>query len=254
MVRYALLLALLLACPAFLLQAERTDLIESHGIWWKLAEPAETGLFVTGDPWVLGPVEVIGIANAISSPDYQARRGQHGSMVNPLAGHDRMLQGYDSGLETYREKLNAGLPNGRPVGPDNPLALPVDSSLVSTVSWLFNSPTDREPGAPRYSKASKTPRSATRAVSILTVLAEAPPPGAFRPPYCGEEKPIRTVDEIHWERLRNLPAPASTPDPEALSRRLSRPWLDHAFEWIGAMIHPSMSMPNYGRDLSRMIT
>lgn len=246
-----LLSALFVFCPG--LRAERTDVIGSHGIWWKLSAPAETGIFVTGDPWVVGAVEVVGIKNTISSEDYEPRKGQHGSMVNPLVGHDRMHQGYESGLSTYREHLNAALPNGEPVSPQNPLRLSVDSSLVSTVSWLYNSPTDMEPGTPGYSTSSKTPRSATRAVSILTVLSKPPPANAFRPAYCGEVKKIFTTDDIHWDRLKNLPAPANTPDLEGMAARLSRPWLDHAFEWIGAMIHPSMSMPNYGRDMGRII-
>lgn len=236
------------------LHAERTDVIGSHGIWWKFSKPAETGTFVTGDPWVVGPVEVVGIKNTISSLDYEPRRGQHGSMVNPLVGHDRMHQGYESGLGTYRESLNASLPNGEPVSPENPLKLAPGSSLVSTVSWLYNSPEDMEPGTPRYSTASKTPRSATRAASILTVLSEAPPADALRPPYCGNDKTITRVSDIQWNTLQTLPAPSNTPDPEAVIERLSRPWVDHAFEWIGAMIHPSMNMPNYGREMSRIIT
>lgn len=243
-------LYLLLALP---LHAETKDVIESHGVWWKLSAPAETGLFVTGDPWVVGPVEVIGIANTISSKEFEPRKGQHGSMVNPLVGHDPGAQGYESALSTYQEQLNAGLPNGQPVSAENPLTLPVNSSLVSSVSWLYNSPEDMEPGSPRYSKSSKSPRSATRAASILTVLAEAPPTNAFRPAYCGDDKKIFTTDDIHWDTLKNLRAPANTPDIDQLINQLKRPWLDHAFEWIGAMIHPTEHMPNYGRDMGNII-
>jgi len=239
------ILALLAPC----LYAEKKDVIESHGVWWKLSAPAETGTFVTGDPWVVGPVEVIGIANTISSKDYQPRPGQHGSMVNPLVGHDRNHQGYESGLATYKESLNVGLA----VSAASPLPLPVNSSLVSSVSWLYNSPQDMEPGTPKYSKSSKTPRSATRAASILTVLAEAPPANAFRPAYAGEDKTIYTTDDIHWDSLANLHAPKSTPDINRLISKLKRPWLDHAFEWLGAMIHPSMHMPNYGREMGNII-
>ncbi|WP_269541516.1 hypothetical protein [Cerasicoccus fimbriatus] len=232
-----------------------TDTITSNGITWKLRAPAESGTFVTGDPWVVGPVEVISITNDKNSPDFTPRRGQNGSMVNPLAGGaDRNKQGYDDALGNYDESLNAGLPNGMPVAADNPLLLPVNSTLISMTSWLYNDKNDAEPGTPRFNGGTKAPRPVTRSAGLLTVLPAAPPANAFRPAYAGADKAIQfTLADVNWSALKNLPAPSNTPNVPQLIDSIKRPWVDHAFEYLGAMVHPSEHMPNYGRDMGNLI-
>ncbi|WP_309386966.1 hypothetical protein [Cerasicoccus frondis] len=236
------------------LNASVTDAITSNGITWKFHQPAETGTFITGDPWVVGPVEVISITNSKNSPDFTPRKGQNGSMVNPLTQGDRQKQGYDDGLGSYDESLNAGLPNGKPVAVNNPLSLPANTTLISMTSWLYNSPTDAEPGTPRFNGGTKAPRPTTRSAGILTVLEQAPPANAFRPPYAGGDKSIQfTLADVHWDRLKNLPAPANTPSISKLIDSVQRPWVDHVFEYLGGMVHPSEHMPNYGRDMGNII-
>lgn len=237
------------------IHAEATTSITSNGITWTFRDAAETGKFVTGDPWVIGPVEVVSITNNLNSPDYTPRRGQNGSMVNPLAGAaERQKQGYDDGLGSYDESLNAGLPNGMPVSADNPLPLPTGSTLISMTSWLYTEKGDAEPGTPGFNGGTKAPRPVTRTAGVLTVLEQAPPKDAFRPPYAGADKSIQfTLSDVHWDALKNLPAPSDTPNIDQLIAQVEKPWIDHVFEFLGAMIHPSEHMPNYGRDMGNII-
>ncbi len=234
-------------------RATTTTQLTQYGITWTFAEPVTYGKFVTGDYWVVGPVEVISITNDLNSPDYTPRDGQNGSMVNPLVGHDRGQQGYEEGRSSYVASLNAGRPNGDPLSAENPLILAPGSSLVSTVSWLYNSPTDKEPGTPNFS--SGTPRSATRSASVLTVLEEAPPANAFRPAYSGTDKTVRyTWDDLDKSLLLELTPPSgSLPNVQSLENAMARPWIDHVFEWTGAFLHPTMNMPNYGRDMGNVV-
>jgi len=244
-----------LALLSINLHADSATSVTSNGITWMFQQPVETGTFVTGDPWVIGPVEVVSITNSVNSPEYTPRRGQNGSMVNPLTGGaSRQKQGYDDGLGSYDESVNAALPNGMPISAENPLSLPPHSTLVSMTSWLYNSSSDAEPGTPRFNGGTKAPRPVTRTAGVLTVLDQAPPANAFRPPYAGADKTANfTLADVHWDKLKNLPAPSNTPDVGQLIRKMEKPWVDHVFEYLGAMVHPSEHMPNYGRDMGNIV-
>jgi len=221
--------------------------IESNGVIWTLDREAPSGTFVTGDPWVVGPVKVIGIRNTLNSPDYPAQPGQNGSMLNP-GGTGK--QGYDSGLRSYDEELNAGLINGQPISPDNALALESGNSLVSMVSWLYKSADDREPGCPKFGGGADAPRPATRSAGILTVLDKAPPEGSFRPPYSGADKTIKfNRSQLDYAKLPKLAPVSGAPSLESLESAMAKPWVDHVNGWLGAHVHPSEHMPNYGRDM-----
>ena len=240
-----------LALPTILTAA--TSII-SNGITWKFSADHETGVFVNGDPWVIGPVSVISITNNLNDPSFTPKPGQNGSMVNPGT---TVKQGYESAItRNYEETLNAALPNGQPISTKNPVVLQPNSTLVSTVSWLFNSPTDLEPGAPRFDTTTQATRSATRSAGILTVLSEAPPADAFRPPYVGADKSIKfRTSQLDYSKLPVLETPpdASAPGMASLADSFSKTWLDHVNSWIGAAHHPTLHMPNYGRDMGRLV-
>ena len=232
-----------------------TTPITHNGITWQIAGAnLQSGQFVTGDPWVVGPITIVEISNDLNSPEFTPRRGQNGTMINPLVGHSADHQGYDDGLSSYREVLNAGLPNGGPISPANKLVVPAESTIVSAVSWLYRSSTDREPGAPNWNASSNTPRPAIRSMGVLTVLSAPPPPNAFRPPYAGSDKSPRFLtSQLRMDRLQNLSPPATRPNPAQVANQLSRPWVDHVYEFLGAMIHPSEHMPDYGRDMATIL-
>lgn len=224
--------------------------ITHNEITWAFAAEVASGVFVTGDPWVIGPVSVIGISNTLHSPGYTPKPGQNGSMINPKG---KGGEGYDSGAASYRAELNAGRPNGRELSPSNPLQLNAGESLVSMVSWLYRDKDDREPGCPRW-YATGTPRPAVRSGAVLTCLADVPPTGSFRPAYCGDDKAVRfRFAALKADLLRTLPPVKPLPSLEQLEKRMSRTWFDEQPGWSGAVFHPSRNMPNYGRDMGHIL-
>ncbi len=246
----AILAACLLSlCSATSLNA--ASRVTQHGITWTFDRDYPAGRFATGDYWVVGPVTVVGISTALHDPGFAPGPDDDGSMVNPGAG---ATQGYDGSIHSYRADLNAGRPNGRPVSAENPLVLKPHSSLVSMVSWLYTSSSNKEQGTPAFNRGTRAPRPVTRSAAILTVLPEPAPEGSFRPPYCGNDKTVRfNVEDMDFSKLRNLEPVSALPDARELLEALSRPWIDHVHEYLGAMVHPSMNMPNYGREMGRIL-
>jgi len=225
--------------------------VTHHGITWTFDKDCPAGQFVTGDYWVVGPVTIVKISTDLHDAAFRPGPDDDGSMVNPGTNE---LQGYDGSLKSYRSELNAARPGGKGLSADNPLVLKPHSSLVSMVSWLYTSPAHKEPGTPGFNGTTQAPRPVTRSGAILTVLAAAVPAGSFRPPYCGTDKTVRfNVKDLDRSQLLNLAPPPGTPDPREQARGMSRPWIDHVHEYAGAMVHPSENMPNYGRDMARIV-
>lgn len=230
-----------------------TSSITHNGVTWTFASPVTYGTFITGDFWVVGPVTVTDISNSLNDPGWSPRAGQNGSMLNPLfAGQDRNKQGYDDGIGSYDASLNVGRPGGNPLTAGNPLVVLVDSTLVSSVSWLYNSSSDYEPGTPSFNGGTGTPRPVTRAAAVLTVLDAAPADYSFRPPYAGSDKTVNhNLSDLDTSVLGNLaPVGSNVPDPVQVEAQFSKVWIDHAFEYIGAFIHPSDHMKEYGQHLA----
>ncbi|WP_309399242.1 hypothetical protein [Cerasicoccus maritimus] len=229
-----------------------TDRIQQYGVTWTFDQEYEYGTYVTGDFWVKGPVTIIGIDNHLNDPSYTPRLNQNGSMINPLASHSSSVQGYDDG-KGYDQSLNVALPNGSPVSPSNTLTVPVDSSLVSAVSWLYNSASDREPGCPTYQDSG--PRPMLRSAAILTVVDAAPTDYSFRPPYAGSDKSLDyQFGDLDLTKLSNLTPPSTgLPSIPSLEAAMSRPWIDHRSSYYGRYYHPSLNMPDYGRDMAHVV-
>jgi hypothetical protein len=91
-------------------------------------------------------------------------------MINPSPTNG--AQGYDNQMayNTYDNTLNAAYN----VSTQNPLVVPANSSLVSTIS------VDNPQQTPQLYSA-----------AILTVLSSSAPAGSFRPPYSGTDKTIK---------------------------------------------------------------
>lgn len=203
--------------------------IERHGITWHLAEEAIVGVYVNGDPWVVGPVTVVDIE---PEPTLAGERFLNGCQVNPPA--DTWYLGYDGAAYAkewlYRARLNACS--------SLPLELAPGSSLVSSISMAEPKVVPQLLGA-----------------SVLTVLAEPPPLGSFRPPYCGVDKEHRwTFDQIQWGLLGEYELAAGAPSVDGLIRDTERVWLDHGRDWPGNRIHPKLNMPAYGRELASLLS
>lgn len=208
--------------------------LSQFGITWTFAEERETGTFVNGDRWVVGPVTIVGI----DPPSRRiGNRTMNGAMLDPsprtdvMQGYDTILYGqYDRGF--YQPELNVALD----VSPERPLVLEPHHSLVSTVSL------------------EQDERWILRSAAILTVLPAAAPPDAFRPAYSVPNKTPRFSEkQLDYGVLRELDLVSGTPLLAEIERRFERPWLDHVPGWMGESIHPQENMPGYGRDIAAMV-
>lgn len=204
--------------------------ISQYGITWTFDKDYQTGQFCNGDYWVVGPVKITSIANSWHK---KPGPGLDGSMINPPATDK---QGYDNRLTSYNESLNVSAP----------LTLKPGESLVSTVSWLIG-----EPGCPKLNGGTKQPRPVLRDAAVLTCLDSVPPEGSFRPPYCGSDKTIRfNKKNLRYDLLKSLSKVSGTPDITKIAKSVQRPWIDHVYQYLGAMVHPTENMPQYGREFS----
>jgi hypothetical protein len=154
-------------------------------------------------------------------------------MVNPPATEK---QGYDNRLNSYNESMNVSAP----------LTLKSGESLVSSVSWVAG-----ETGCPKLNGGTKQPRPVLRDAAVLTCLDSVPPEGSFRPPYCGNDKTVRfNKKDLRYDLLKSLNKVSGTPDLSKAVKSVQRPWIDHVHQYLGAMVHPTENMPQYGRELS----
>jgi hypothetical protein len=233
--------------------AEMRSEISQYGITWKFDKEYPTGQFVTGDWWVVGPVQVVGVepapgpakteAHADVKSIYGAQamvddaRMRNGSMIVLKPGG---AQGYDSRLKNFDPKLSITFP----------LALETNRSLISTISnETLPVPVMHE--AMMWS-AEKKAALALRAAAILTCLDKEPPADAFRPPYAGKDKPIFEAKNIRWDRLPSLAPVGKVPAWEQFERYFQRPWLDHQESWLLQHTGPNENQVNYGREFSRL--
>ena len=247
-----IILCLLASCLLLPQALKAATSITQYNITWTFDKDYPSGQFCNGDYWVVGPLKIVSITTDLHPQGFTPAPGEDGTMVNP-GTTDK--QGYDNRLESYDASLNAGLIGGKPIAADNPLVIDKDSSVVSMVSWLFHSPTDTEPGIPKMNGGTKAPRPVTHSGAVLTVLSKAPPEGSFRPPYAGTDKTIKfNASQLDLTQLKNLKPVAQTPDLAALEKSIQRPWIDHVHEFLGAMVHPSDNMPNYGRELALIMS
>jgi len=209
-------------------QAELRTELSQYGITWTFAEPARVGRYVTGDWWVVGPVTVKAITPAPAG-------GRHGSVVNPPAGK---RQGYDDRLNGYDESLQAKFP----------LALKPGQSLVSTASVekVGDKTPDTVPG--QYA------RGPLRTAAVLTCVDQPPPADAFRPAYVGDWRAAFTAGQLRRDLLPRLKPAGTLPDLKLYERYIQRIWLDHFFEWPNRAMHPLENMPDYGREITNIVS
>lgn len=202
--------------------------ISQYGITWTFAEPARVGRYVTGDCWVVGPVTVQSVTPAPSE-------GRNGSAVNPPAGK---RQGYDDRINGYDAALRAAFP----------LALKPGQSLVTTTSVdkIGDKTPDTVPG--QYY------RGPLRTAAVLTCVAEPPAADGFRPAYVGDKKSAFAASQLRRDLLPRLQPVGQAPDRKLYERYLERIWLDHLTEWPNRMMHPLENMPDYGREITNIVS
>jgi hypothetical protein len=227
----ALVITLLLA-PSVAASQSTARSVSEHGVTWTFTKDQTVGRFVNGEWWVVGPVTIVAI-----SPEAEVVDGRDvsGSMVNPVnpslgkAKHGLEGRGRPGGH--YREALN--------VAKQLPLTLGAGSSLLSVGHQPDMSNT----------------KMYLRTAAVLTVLDRIPPPGTFRPPYCGTEKPLFNVSQLNLDVFRRLPRTGGAPDIQTMAKgNITRLRVD-LLGVGGAQANSEMCYPeanNYGRELSRV--
>jgi hypothetical protein len=205
-----------------------TQSLSQYGITWHFAGSVRAGRFVTGDWWVVGPVRVGSVSPAPTDD-------RHGSVVNPPAG---AAQGYDSRCAGFAPSLRAKFP----------LTLEPGQSLVSTASveQIGVKTPDTVPG--QYC------RGPLRTAAVLTCVGRPAEEDAFRPAYVGTWREAFRASQLRRDVLPALRAPEDVPDVKRYERYLERIWLDHQRQWVNRMMHPLENMPDYGREITNIVS
>lgn len=217
--------------------AEETPYVSSitrRNITWNFNTEYLSGTFANGDYWVVDPGTGI-VINSISPSSTSGARTMNGSMLNPfiVPGTTSDYQGYDSGMAVmeYSSALNVALD----VSVENPLIITAGNTLVSSES---------------EATAGVLPQ--VKSVEYLTVLAEAPAAGSFRPAYASVSKTINyNTSSLDYSKLTNLAIVSGQPTIATVANYFNRgSWHDAAMMGVERYIHPTDAMSNYGREIS----
>lgn len=229
--------------------------IRQYGIIWEFDKPMQTGRFITGDWWVVGPANIVKITPAPGSVSMDNSKisinhwndtslkidttMRNGSAIVLKAGY---TQSYDSRGSDF--DLNGGV--------KLPLKLEPNRSLISSVS---------NTSLPVYNFCKKILwegeykcQTVMKTAAVLTCLEAVPPADAFRPPYVGTQKPIFRAGDIHWDLLPNLQPVGEVLSWEEYERYFQRPWIDHLLSWSQQELVPNENQPNYGREYARLVS
>ncbi len=229
--------------------------ISQYGITWEFDKPMQTGQFITGDWWVIGPVTIIKITpapGAVASGNSNIRINhwndtslkpdtamRNGSMIVLKAGYK---QSYDSRAGSFDAAGSVKLP----------LKLETNLSLISSIS-NDTFPVDHFCKNIMWDGEKKV-QTVMKTAAVLTCLNEVPSKDAFRPPYAGNIKPIFHQGDIQWKLLPKLKPVGDVPSWEEFERYFERPWLDHLISWSQQELVPNENQPNYGREYARLVS
>ena len=220
--------------------------ISQHGITWTFDKPVAVGRFVNGDFYIVGAATVLGIdprplfgaevpGTELGEREKARVRGgryvRNGSMLNPPP---RAEVAYDSGIRNYfKPELAATLP----------IRLQPGGCLVSTISLKAG-----EAAAFPYHTINKLrdqhDNSPIKTAAVLTCVAEAQPPDAFRPSYGDRQQTIYLARNLRRDLLPKLKPPPDAPDVETWVRIYQRPWVNTCFFGFE---QPMENMPHYGQ-------
>ena len=235
---------------------------------WTFDKEYQTGQFINGDWWVVGPVNIIYVTPfqrvAISEElngtgdNYWGDSGlqddktvRSGSVV--VKKIDGSKQGFDS--------------RGQGFDPSLPITFPY--TLEAHTSMISSKSNDTIPqlvmyhdmvthnSNPQFDESHQP--SPIKTVSILTCLSEVPPADAFRPSYVkaknGVKRKIFTLSQVNFDVLLDLAPTAHMPNWSQFERYFERPWLNHFNGiWLGQKLFPTeMNQPYYGREYARIV-
>lgn len=212
------------------------------GITWVFAKETLTGKYANGDPWAVGPVQLVQMT---PGPTTLGGKDINGSMLNiDIKAKPHGFDGHITYLP-YDANLN--------IGKKLPYDLKAGDMLLSSV---HNN---------NYVGAAGTNDSFLREIQVLTIVASAPASGTFRPPYIGRVgKTSWNESKLNYAKLRSLAKPnggLNVPSLTRLTDNFKYPWI-YKNEGAGnSHFRPLLNHPyrddsklsaNYGRELSHM--
>jgi hypothetical protein len=208
--------------------------ITQYGITWTFSTKVQTGQFVTGDYYVVGPCTITSITPAPGG-------GRNGSELNPPLNDSK--SGYDSREEgsRYDSRLCATLP----------ISMQPGDALISTISVSA----EEYGNIPKWLRRSDKSICPVKSACVLTCVEKALPADAFRPSYCDRTQKIYYANNLKRELLPSLPYGRETFDTDQGSLTIKefedhfiRVWLDLVFFHFDA---PVEYQPQYGREHGR---
>jgi hypothetical protein len=162
--------------------------------------------------------------------------GRHGSVLNmPVSNNS--LSPFDSRVAASRYA-----PQLR-VYP--PFTMNPGDALISSIS--VNQIGDYPPW---LREGEEIPESPVRSVSVLTCLAQAVSPDAFRPSYADRAQKIYYAGNLRRDLLPRLPKVPHMADISSYASHFRRPWLDICFFGFDAAVEYQAT---YGREVGRSV-
>jgi len=251
MQRFLISLLAMAGCHAA--AAEQATSVTQYDITWTFDKEYPTGRFITGDWWVVGPVQVVSVTPAPGPgqtvvPDYRSIYGtpatqedttmRNGSMIVANPGPN---QGFDSRLLNYRAELSVNFP----------ITINPGQTLISTIS-NGGERTQAFAHAILW-RSEKESFHALKAGAVLTVLDKVPPANAFRPAFSGKTLTIFTRDQVDTSKLLKLPVIAGMPNWEQFERYFERPYITDIIEnWMVQLLGPNENQPSSPREVARI--
>lgn len=203
---------------------EAASSISRHGVTWTFDRDYVAGQYANGDYWVVGPAVVTKITPVPTV-------GFNGAMLNPQLGNS---QGFDNRFNAvynpYYDNLN--------VGNKLPLSLPVNTSLVSSIS-----------------SATAVQWGLVQVYAVLTCVASAPAANSFRPPYVGNGSRASrwTTANLNYSKLNKLSPVGLTnlPNWSDYEAEFDKVWYEQDLTWTGRYMHtPYQAANGYGKDMA----
>ncbi len=206
--------------------------VTQHGITITFNGSYPVGQFVNGDYFVLPNGSTYPQVTA-TSPAYSAATGMNGITVNPVHTGANGWRGVVSATgNQYNAALNVAL--------SLPYQLAAGDAFMPSIGSTNGQHTNNRPYVER--------------IIVLTCLATAPATGSFRPPYvAGSTKTLYNTDDIDWDVLPNVAAPATAPSWATVSGMVNNgPWIRLSTSNTGyRLIQPADQMQQYGRNIAQ---
>jgi len=198
---------------------------EQYGITMTFSAEKTCGTFVMGDPWCVGNTTVNSVSPGWTGTD-------HGSMKNPVAGAG---QAFCSRGDDYEASMVVTYP----------VSLVATDSLVASISETT--------AIDDWQGLNAGSSDFTEHVLILSIVAEAPAAGTFRPAPTDRSQHLYTTSQVRTDLLllevssgMTLPTFGGFASPQAyFERGVERPWILFGYDYQSRTIHPKQNMSDY---------